>query len=320
MKKILVIEDNIELREEVVSALEMEGYKALTADNGEEGLICINKSNPDLILCDIMMPVMDGYEVIDALKLKKEIVPPFIFVTALGEREDYRKGMEDGADDFLVKPFTIDEMLRAIKTQLAKSNKLDTAIRSKIDRLEKEFQQHIWELEERLEHQEDIIDEVYASKGKIEEDLNEKHAQLMNEALRAIEFNTTLKDMAKEIDHELLRSELNEEYRKTLTNLRNRIRRKSGLLNNWTVFQMKFDLVYPKLKLAINERFPKLTAQDKLLISGIYSSLNTNQMAEILNIQPSSIRKYKYRLKKKMGLNEGDEILSLLQQLGEEAS
>lgn len=121
MKKILVIEDDRIMRENVSELLELVGYKVDVANNGKEGIIKAKTFQPDLIICDIKMPVLDGYGVLHILQKESETATiPFIFLTARTERNDLRKGMEMGADDYLAKPFEDTELLKAVETRLRK--------------------------------------------------------------------------------------------------------------------------------------------------------------------------------------------------------
>lgn len=121
-KRILVIEDNIEVRENIAEILELSDYSVVTADNGKTGVEAALREPFDLIICDIMMPQLDGYGVLHLLSKHKESRDiPFIFLTAKSERADFRKGMEMGADDYLTKPFDGIELLRAIEVRLKKS-------------------------------------------------------------------------------------------------------------------------------------------------------------------------------------------------------
>lgn len=125
MKTILLIEDNTEVRENTAEILELANYKVLQAENGKEGVEMATSQNIDLIICDIMMPVLDGYGVIHLLsKNIKSASIPFIFLTAKSERNDFRKGMEMGADDYLTKPFDDIELLKAVESRLKKSEAL----------------------------------------------------------------------------------------------------------------------------------------------------------------------------------------------------
>ena len=127
MKKILLIEDNTEMRENTSEILELAGYLVLTAKNGKIGVELAQKNLPDLIICDIMMPVLDGYGVLHMLGKNAETSSiPFIFLTAKSERSDLRKGMEMGADDYLTKPFDDVELLRAVESRLKKTEILKT--------------------------------------------------------------------------------------------------------------------------------------------------------------------------------------------------
>jgi DNA-binding response OmpR family regulator len=121
MKKILLIEDNNEVRENTAEILELAGYNVLTAPNGKAGVEHAQKEKPDLIICDIMMPELDGYGVLHILNKKTETAGiPFIFLTAKTEKTDIRKGMNLGADDYLTKPFDDTDLLNAIEARLQK--------------------------------------------------------------------------------------------------------------------------------------------------------------------------------------------------------
>ncbi len=125
MKKILLIEDNTEVRENTSEILSLANYEVTTAKNGKEGAELAQKLLPDLIICDIMMPELDGYGVLHILGKKPETASiPFIFLTAKAEKADLRKGMNLGADDYLTKPFDDTELLNAIETRLRKSDLL----------------------------------------------------------------------------------------------------------------------------------------------------------------------------------------------------
>lgn len=120
---ILIIEDNDDIRESTAEILELANYNVLTAENGKQGVDLAVKHFPDLILCDIMMPELDGYGVLYLLnKNPKTAAIPFIFLTAKAERMDMRKGMEMGADDYLTKPFDDIELLNAIESRLNKKD------------------------------------------------------------------------------------------------------------------------------------------------------------------------------------------------------
>jgi len=121
MHHILLIEDSTEVRENTAEILELAGYKVSTAADGKKGIEQVNKDKPDLIICDIMMPVLDGYGVLHMLGKKPEFAGiPFIFLTAKAERSDLRKGMEMGADDYITKPFDKIELLNAVESRLKK--------------------------------------------------------------------------------------------------------------------------------------------------------------------------------------------------------
>ena len=128
MKRILLIEDNLEVRENTAEILELSGYEVETAENGKIGVRLAQKSMPDLIICDIMMPELDGYGVLRILNRNpKTATIPFIFLTAKAEKTDFRKGMNLGADDYLTKPFQDVELMEVIEMRLKKSEQLNQA-------------------------------------------------------------------------------------------------------------------------------------------------------------------------------------------------
>ena len=122
MRRVLLIEDNDEIRENTAEILELANYKVDTAANGKIGVEKALEWVPDLIICDIMMPVLDGYGVLHLLHKNETLKNvPFIFLTAKSERGDFRKGMEMGADDYITKPFSDIELLTAIESRLKKA-------------------------------------------------------------------------------------------------------------------------------------------------------------------------------------------------------
>ncbi len=122
MKKILLIEDNPAMRENTAEILELASYEVSTAENGKDGVRKAHECKPDIIICDIMMPEMDGYGVLRILSKNPNTAGiPFIFLTAKAERTDMRKGMSMGADDYLTKPFEDVDLLDAVETRLKKS-------------------------------------------------------------------------------------------------------------------------------------------------------------------------------------------------------
>ena len=119
MKTILIVDDHDDIRENIAEILSLAGYHTLTAENGKKGMELALSKNPDLIVCDIMMPELDGYGVLHLLrKNPATALIPFIFLTAKTERLDFRKGMELGADDFITKPFDDIALLNAIEIRL----------------------------------------------------------------------------------------------------------------------------------------------------------------------------------------------------------
>ena len=137
MQHILLIEDNKEVRENTAEILELAGYKVDTAADGKKGVEFVNKTKPDLIICDIMMPVLDGYGVLHLLGKNPDTVNiPFIFLTAKTERTDIRKGMDMGADDYITKPFDKIELLNAVESRMKKAESIKKEYEKNIEGLD----------------------------------------------------------------------------------------------------------------------------------------------------------------------------------------
>jgi DNA-binding NarL/FixJ family response regulator len=131
MSKILVIEDQPQMRKNLVTILELEGFQVVSAENGRRGVELAKAELPDLILCDVMMPELDGFGVVAALRTgDKTATLPLIFLTAKGDKLDQRKGMNLGADDYLTKPVAREDLLAAVRTRLARRGAHQTELAS----------------------------------------------------------------------------------------------------------------------------------------------------------------------------------------------
>jgi len=134
--KILVIEDEHSLRKDIMEMLSFEGYTMLGAENGLVGIEEARKHLPDLIVCDIMMPELDGYDVLDELRRDTQTAAiPFIFLTARTDKMDRRHGMELGADDFLTKPFSVSDLLKTISARLKRREDIERVTEQRMEEL-----------------------------------------------------------------------------------------------------------------------------------------------------------------------------------------
>jgi len=139
-KRILVVEDDLAVQEGITDILEVAGYEVLKANNGQEALTVLQRQRPDLIISDIMMPYMDGYDFYEAVHGRAEWVTiPFIFLTAKGEKEDVRLGKQLGADDYLVKPFEREDLLIAIEAKLKRLEEVQRPILERVAQLEEQL-------------------------------------------------------------------------------------------------------------------------------------------------------------------------------------
>ncbi|QYX30777.1 hybrid sensor histidine kinase/response regulator [Sphaerospermopsis torques-reginae] len=136
MKNILIIEDEVEIRNNIQEILELSDFDTLIAENGLQGVQLAKDKHPDLIICDLMMPELDGYSVLTQLRQDFSTATiPLIFLTARADKSDLRRGMELGADDYLTKPFHPDELLQAINTRLDKQAIVDERTQKKLNDL-----------------------------------------------------------------------------------------------------------------------------------------------------------------------------------------
>ena len=136
MAKILVIEDEAGVRDSIVDILNAEDFIVDSATNGEEGLQQIRDFHPDLVICDVMMPVLDGYGVLQQVRQAPDLATlPFVFLTAKAERVDFRSGMDLGADDYLTKPFSHDDLLSMIHARLGAQTAVAQQTEAQLDAL-----------------------------------------------------------------------------------------------------------------------------------------------------------------------------------------
>lgn len=201
-QSILVIEDQQDVRENIAELLELSNYEVTTSPNGKEGVKKALEIKPHLILCDIMMPEMDGYEVLYLLsKNPSTSAIPFIFLTAKAEKSDFRKGMNLGADDYITKPFEEMELLGAIERRiqryedLAKANGLDDFVKSarkyrNIGDLEKERKTRSFKKKDIIYREGDFGSYVYKiKKGKVKTyRINEDGKELIHDILKEGDF------------------------------------------------------------------------------------------------------------------------------------
>jgi DNA-binding response OmpR family regulator len=175
MEKILVIEDEPGVRENLAEILQLAQYEVVLAADGIEGIECARQHRPDLIICDVMMPKMDGFEVLETLQADPELATiPLIFLTAMADIQNLREGMDLGADDYLTKPFELDQLLISISSRLRKRHHLNQQIEKEkshvqsLNNLAKTQIKTVYEIEKSL-----IIKDKFITK------LIEKHRTLI---------------------------------------------------------------------------------------------------------------------------------------------
>jgi DNA-binding response OmpR family regulator/DNA-binding CsgD family transcriptional regulator len=311
MKKILIIEDNKLLSEDVCDILVLEGYEAIISSTGKMGIELAIKHIPDLILCDIMMPEMDGFEVLSELKQHEQTkLIPFIFITSLADRANFRNGMEMGADDYITKPFTIKELMNAIHVRLEKYYNFQ--IGNAIENIEKNLSIKYKNLKKQIKIQLDLISEISENNSKLTDKLKEKETELFEEVVKAVEISNALLTFRNQVENELTHRSVDDPSKELLQTLLKKIERIGIRKDNWRIFQLKFNQVYPDFIARITREFPKLTQMELTIISTVLFNLNSNQVAGILNISTESVRKSRYRLKKKLKLKSEDSLVKYI--------
>jgi DNA-binding response OmpR family regulator len=172
--KLLLIDDEKPLLQNLKQILEFENFEVVTAGNGYEGLSQYEKESPDLVICDIMMPEMDGYGFINAMRSKGYTGTPFIFLTAKSDYDDLRVGMNFGADDYLVKPVKSSQLIDAINTRLQRKREVNKKIETQLQQIENGF---------RLITDQEFFIAVYDIIGYLHL-LKSKHTQLDEDSLQ----------------------------------------------------------------------------------------------------------------------------------------
>jgi len=313
MSKILVIEDDAELRGSMTEILKFEKHTVYAASNGSEGLLMAREKNPEIILCDILMPGIDGFEVLEELKnYINSFSIPFIYITALAERQDVRHGMDLGADDYLTKPFTRDEFLNTINSRLEKRFQLALSISRSVDQIEQELNEKLNLLTTELSLQKKTLLLISDLNQKLNKELEEKKIELLKSAGDIIEINNKLSDFKKVITAELQKENIMDEQKNMFLDLKRRLSRKSIFVNNLTIFQIQFNQANPQFIPRFMQQLPNMTQHEVTFVSALIMGLNNNQIANLLNITVDSVRKSKFRLKKKIGLGSESNLLEYL--------
>jgi DNA-binding response OmpR family regulator/DNA-binding CsgD family transcriptional regulator len=318
--KILIIEDEEDLMEEIKIILQRENFEVLKASDGNEGIKLARQYKPDLILCDILMPETDGFEVLQELKESSPpILTPFIFITALAEKKNFRKGMEYGADDYLTKPFTRIELLKAVNSQLKKYSELESYMNQKIKAIEQKVKDKIEALNNEIFQQNRTISKFASEKISLEKQFEENKIEMMKDAFKTIQANNYLQKIKSTIEKEIQDPDIPQKSRQVLEKLINVFYNKNEKIisNNLTIFQLKFNQVYPNFISNLTKRFLRLTQYEIVFISAHLMGLFTNQLADLFNISSNSVRKSRNRIKNKLGLRKEDDFLIFIHSINQ---
>lgn len=301
MKDILIIEDDKELREEICEILTYENYDVARAADGEEGLRKARMVHPLLVLCDIMLPDVNGFEI---LKQLQESNPEsvIVFITALSDRENFRTGMELGADDYLTKPFSREELINAVHFGLQRFQRSEKLIKKKIEKIIAEESKKINSLSKR-----GTIYSTHASCGHNQ--VATENASSLEDTIALVEKGNILRCIKEKVFREIGNS-CSPEENKILTNIKSQIVSPNYLWDNLSLFQLQFTKRNPGIKVKIENRHPDLTRYEIMFVMATFIELNTNQIAALFSVSPSSVRKSRYRIKKKLNLTNADDFYS----------
>jgi DNA-binding response OmpR family regulator len=311
MTSILIIEDNKDLMVELSDCLELSGFKVYETDNGRSAVELAKSLRPDLIICDIMIPYVDGFNVLSQLKnTDATYTIPFIFITSLTDRGSYRTGMELGADDYLTKPFTEKELVTAINIRLEKHQKvlienLSSPAGDKPVETDTTMRQQI-------HHQQKLLGTLTQSKKLLSESLQKTENELQELIIKSIDNAKILDYLKNQLNEKLKIKNLSDEHRNTMLHMSHSIDRTINKKDTLKIFLFKFNQINPEFFMKIINAYPKLTQLELTLISAIRLNLNTTQIASLLFISPESVRKYRYRLKKKLNLSPGVSLFNFI--------
>ncbi|SHJ43507.1 Response regulator receiver domain-containing protein [Tangfeifania diversioriginum] len=316
VKKVLVIEDDEAVLIMVSEILQNENFDVITASGGIRGVELAIENCPEVILCDIRLPDIDGYEVLKKLSRDNRYLRgPFIFMTALRERENYRKAMELGADDYLPKPFSPKELVEAIFSRLLKYSRIESNLDQKVKEIENQLNTKTQNIHNEVDENGSFISPASSKNEILVKQLKEKEMELVKETFNAIETNNTLLDLRNEINRELKNPALKKQSKQILTDLKRKTKKHTMLWNNQTIFQLKFNQAYPNFISKLNTRFSGLTQYEIVFISAHLMGLNTMQLSDLFCISDDSVRKSRYRVKKKLGLKKEDDFFSFIHAL-----
>ncbi|MFA5535333.1 MAG: hypothetical protein WDA19_12600, partial [Mariniphaga sp.] len=182
----------------------------------------------------------------------------------------------------------------------------------RIDHIKQEVAEILIRLQTEIEEKKNIISEYSKNNEMLAKQLKEKELELLKDTFNAIEVNNKLQEIQSMVKNKLQHAELSEESKKILSELKAKASTRSIIWNNLTIFQLKFNQVYPEFITTLNQLYPRLTQYEIVFLSAHLMGLNTNQLADLFNISEGSVRKSRHRLKRKLGLTRNDDFLNFI--------
>lgn len=284
-KTILIVDDNKDIIKHIAGELNSrnEQFKILNANNGLNAIRIAQETIPDLIIMDWDMPVMNGLEATRKIK-NNDLLHSIPVIMATGQMtnpEDLQLALEAGAVDYVRKPVEFIELKARINTAL------------------------------RIKEQHEAI------KGLLESEIDLKNRKLSTTSMLIVEKNGLLQEFQTELDQlqTFLNEGKNDEFKENLKSLKKRVANNLDVDNSWDMFKVHFDEVHPHFFTTILQVAPDLSHKDLKICAYLKLSMDTKQIARLLNITPASTRTIFYRLKKKMKLSEDENLRDYVQQL-----
>jgi len=286
-KSILIVDDNKDIVKHIAEELNSreDQYQILNANNGLNAIKVAKETLPNLIIMDWDMPIMNGLEAIRKLKNDNDLheIPVIMATGQMTSSEDLQLALEAGAVDYVRKPVEFIELKARINTAL------------------------------RIREQHEAI------KDLLESEIDLKNRKLSTTSMLIVEKNGLLQDFQTELSElqKLLESQKTEESHESIKALKKRITSHIDVDNNWGMFKIHFDEVHPDFFNLVYQIAPDLSHKDLKICAYLKLSMDTKQIARLLNITPASVRKIFYRLKRKMNIPEEENLRDFILQLGQ---
>ena len=306
-----LLSDNKLLSKKINEALKDVGFEVLHTDKQETVIEYVPLNNLGPAFLNIIMPKMDGIGVLALLDQNEKVnLIPFIIIKSLAHKFHIKIRTDSEADDHITKPITIENLTRITNAQIEKY--YTPYIGVIIKNIKNNINAKLITLKQTISIQHAQINEISETNNKLSEQIKSKESKLFEEEIKTIELSNTILLLRNQIKKEIIRKDLPEDQKTVFQQFIYKIERICSKKNNWRSFQIRFCQVYPNLLSKFIQHYPKLTQLELTMISAILFNLNSIQVSEILNISPQSVRKSRYRLKKKLKVCDNESLLKFI--------